>query len=190
MLQVFSRQHCSNGLAQSNVASTAAATAGQFTPLRTSGTGKAVGGDDCTYSLMTLPAITGVDSYSGVYCAQQIIPQSGYVGTQNICSISAYLSGLPDGSVLMPFWTTKNLASGPVMPCDSDVKFIPTEVSGANGAVSFETCFPVPNTSALNAPYYFGLAVMARFGAAGAKILGAISLRQVKSEFAVFQPNK
>ena len=36
----------------------------------------------------------------------------------------------------------------------------------------------------------FGLAVMGNFGTAGAKILGAISLRQVESEFAVFQPNK
>ena len=190
MLQVFSRQHCSNGLAQSNVASTAAATAGQFTVLITGVSGKAVGGDDCTYSLMTLPTITGVASYSGVYCAQQIVGQPGYDGTQNICSISVSLSGLPAGAVIMPFWTTKNLASGPVMPIDSEVKFLPTEVSGANGVVSFETCFPVPNTAASNAPYYFGLAIMAVFGTAGVKILGAISLRQVESEFAVFQPNK
>ena len=65
MLQVFSRQHCSNGLAQSNVASTAAATAGQFTALSAGGSGKAVAGDDCTYSLMTLPTIIGVASESG-----------------------------------------------------------------------------------------------------------------------------
>lgn len=190
MLQVFSRQHCSNGLAQSNVASTAAATAGQFTALSTGGAGKAVAGDDRTYSLMTLPTITGVASESGVYCAQQIVGQPGYDGTQNICSISASLSGLPAGAVIMPFWTTKNLAAGSVMPCDSNVKFIPTEVSGNNGVATLETCFPVPNTAASDAPYYFGLAVMGAFGTAGAKILGAISLRQVKSEFAVFQPNK
>ena len=59
MLQVFSRQHCSNGLDQFNVASTAAATAGQFTALSTGGVGKAVAGNDCTFSLMTLPTIIG-----------------------------------------------------------------------------------------------------------------------------------
>lgn len=139
-------------------------------------------------------AAVSVSATSGIYMSKSLWSVAGHADMVSVCTIGGSLSGLPADAVVLAFRTSLVLGVTPALPFNDpttvwwSVPLSSAVYQGTKLSVSFEHAFPVENNP--NTRYTIGICIWCPTAMAAVPVWGALSIRQVRTEFQTFQPNK